>query len=132
MAHATDRWSFTNNFDIKQHRTIEERLQQLCALNPHCPVYVDTMKNHAYALNGALPERLYIVLDSVVVYEGGIEPHDYRPDEVKDWLTKYFKRHCVFYGVESWSGVLEWSHGVEFGGKFWSGSGCIYSVKARP
>ena len=23
------------------------------------------------------------------------------------------KRHCVFYGVESWSGVLEWSHRVE-------------------
>ena len=22
-------------------------------------------------------------------------------------------RHCVFYGVESWSGVLEWSHRVE-------------------
>ena len=21
--------------------------------------------------------------------------------------------HCVFYGVESWSGVLEWSHRVE-------------------
>ena len=24
-----------------------------------------------------------------------------------------YKWHCVFYGVESWSGVLEWSHGVE-------------------
>ena len=23
------------------------------------------------------------------------------------------KQHCVFYGVESWSGVLEWSIGVE-------------------
>ena len=26
-------------------------------------------------------------------------------------------RHCVFYGVESWSGVLEWRIGV----RFWSG-----------
>ena len=26
-------------------------------------------------------------------------------------------RHCVFYGVESWIGVLDWSHGVEY----WSG-----------
>ena len=25
--------------------------------------------------------------------------------------------HCVFYGVESWIGVLDWSHGVEY----WSG-----------
>ena len=26
--------------------------------------------------------------------------------------------HCVFYEVESWSGVLDWSHGVEY----WSGT----------
>ena len=26
-----------------------------------------------------------------------------------------FLWHCVIYGVESWSGVLEWSHGVDFG-----------------
>ena len=31
------------------------------------------------------------------------------------------KRHCVIYGVESWSGVLEWSHGVESWSGFWSG-----------
>ena len=27
-------------------------------------------------------------------------------------------RHCAIYGVDSWSGVLEWSHGVEFGVDF--------------
>ena len=31
------------------------------------------------------------------------------------------KRHCVINGVESWSGVLEWSLGVEFGVIIWSG-----------
>ena len=31
------------------------------------------------------------------------------------------ERHCVIYGVESWSGVLEWSHGVESWSEFWSG-----------
>ena len=31
------------------------------------------------------------------------------------------RRHCVIYGVESLSGVLEWSHGVEFWSGFWSG-----------
>ena len=29
--------------------------------------------------------------------------------------------HCVIYGVESWSGVLEWSHRVESWSGFWSG-----------
>ena len=92
-AHATDHWNFTNNFDIKQHRTIEERLeaaQQLCDLNPHCPVYVDTMDNNANAVYGAFPDRFYVILDSVVVYEGRSFP-EYKPDEVKDWLTNHFK-----------------------------------------
>ena len=31
--------------------------------------------------------------------------------------------HCVIYGVESWSGVLEWSHGMEFWSGLWSGMG---------
>ena len=35
--------------------------------------------------------------------------------------TVDFIGHCVIYGVESWSGVLEWSHGVEFWSGFWSG-----------
>ena len=34
-----------------------------------------------------------------------------------DWAKE---RYCVIYGVESWSGVLEWSHGVEFWSGFWS------------
>ena len=36
--------------------------------------------------------------------------------------------HCVFYGVESWSGVIEWS----LGGKCWSGSVGLNSNKASP
>ena len=30
-------------------------------------------------------------------------------------------RHCVIYGMESWSGVLEWSHGMESCSGSWSG-----------
>ena len=39
----------------------------------------------------------------------------------KVFSRKYFKRHCVIYRVESWSGVLEWSHRVESWSGFWSG-----------
>ena len=30
-------------------------------------------------------------------------------------------RNCVIYGVESWSGVLECSHGVGFWSGLWGG-----------
>ena len=36
-------------------------------------------------------------------------------------LYIFLERHCVIYGVESWSGVLEWSLGVEPWSGFWSG-----------
>ena len=28
--------------------------------------------------------------------------------------------HCVFYGLESWIGVLVWSHGMEYWSGYWS------------
>ena len=95
-AHANDQWRLENNTYnyIKQHQKMEERLaaaEELCKLDPHCPVYVDTMKNEAIARYGALPERLFIALDSVIVYEGKPGPHGYSPDEVQDWLKKHFR-----------------------------------------
>ena len=36
-------------------------------------------------------------------------------------VLRVFTGHCVIYGVESWSGVLAWSHGVESWSGFWSG-----------
>ena len=36
--------------------------------------------------------------------------------------------HCVSYGVESWFGVLDWSHGVEY----WSGTlECNWSAMCK-
>ena len=65
--------------------------KQLRDLNLHCPVYVDKMENEANFLYGAMPERLYIILDSIVVYEGDTGPYKYKVAEVYDWLNKYFK-----------------------------------------
>ena len=57
-----------------------------------CPVVVDSMHDTANRLYGAFYERLYIVLDGVVVYEGGYGPEYYNMDEVEVWLNRYSGR----------------------------------------
>jgi len=48
------------------------------------------MKDEASNAYGAHPERLYIILDGKIVYQGGLGPMDYHPEEVDSWLEKYF------------------------------------------
>ena len=47
---------------------------------------VDLMDNKAGTAYAAMPERLYIVLDGKIVYEGLQGPFDYRLDEVEEYL----------------------------------------------
>lgn len=93
-AHASDGWKFANNYDIKHHRTIEDRIAAARVLNdlkPHCPVFVDNMSGEANRLYGALPDRFFIILDGIIVFEGKLGPWRYKPQEVNDWLVKYFR-----------------------------------------
>ena len=39
-------------------------------------------------------------------------------ERIKVCQRQIISRHCVIHGVESWSGVLEWSLGVDFGVDF--------------
>lgn len=69
---SVDDWAFGNNIDIKQHRTLEERLaaaQSLIKENPLCPVTVDVMTNVTDSKYGALPERLYVLQGGRVIYK---------------------------------------------------------------
>ena len=50
------------------------------------------MAGHLVQRYGAWPERLYIVIDGVVVYKGGMGPFDYRLYEVRQWLEDRFGR----------------------------------------
>ena len=52
---------------------------------------VDKMDDQANKLYGGLFERLYIILNSVVVYAGERGPLGYKVEEVNDWLTKYLR-----------------------------------------
>lgn len=68
----TDGWAFTNNFNINQHQSLEDRLsaaQVLVEKEPLCPVVVDEMNDVTAVKYGALPERLYVLQVGKVVYK---------------------------------------------------------------
>ncbi|KAF4099964.1 hypothetical protein G5714_020090 [Onychostoma macrolepis] len=52
-------------------------------------VVVDTMENSSNSAYGAYFERLYILKDERVVYQGGRGPEGYRISELRDWLERY-------------------------------------------
>ncbi|XP_061636219.1 type I iodothyronine deiodinase isoform X2 [Phyllopteryx taeniolatus] len=86
-----DGWAFTNNIRIRKHRSLEDRMaaaQILIREDPLCPVVVDQMSNTASAEYGALPERLYVLREGKVLYEGGMGPWGYSPQEVRSVLEK--------------------------------------------
>uniref|UniRef100_A0AAY4BDJ7 Iodothyronine deiodinase n=1 Tax=Denticeps clupeoides TaxID=299321 RepID=A0AAY4BDJ7_9TELE len=90
-AHATDEWAFGNNVDIKQHKTLEERLraaQMLVREDPRCPVVVDDMSDVTAIKYAALPERLYVLQGGTVIYKGDRGPWGYSPAEVRLVLQK--------------------------------------------
>ena len=91
-AHASDGWKFENNFDINIHRTIEDRIkaaEMLANLHVKSTIVVDTMSNEANANYGGLYERLYILRNGVIEYQGERGPVGYKLQEVEQWLTKY-------------------------------------------
>ena len=94
-AHATDGWMIPNNpYNIKIHRTLEERLiagrllKESRASTP-CPIVVDSMSDDANKAYGGLYERLYVVLDNRIVYQGRRGPSEYFIHEVQEWLHLY-------------------------------------------
>lgn len=91
-AHPSDGWTFKNNFDIHTHKGIQDRMKAVDILlkhQPNCPVVVDDMSNDINYKYGAMPERLYIVLNGKIVYLGERGPRGYHVEEVEEWLTKY-------------------------------------------
>lgn len=76
-SHSPDGWAFTNNIDINQHQSLEDRLsaaQILLKKDPLCPVVVDDMSDTSAIKYGALPERLYVLQAGKVIYKvrGGV------------------------------------------------------------
>ncbi|CAB1432558.1 unnamed protein product [Pleuronectes platessa] len=92
-AHPSDGWVSTDApFQIPKHRCLEDRLraaQLLLSEVPGSSVVVDNMDNSSNAAYGAYFERLYIVRDERVVYQGGRGPEGYQISGLRDWLQQY-------------------------------------------
>jgi len=94
-AHPEENEDFKNKFEIKIHQNLPERLdaaRELLNLDelPSGPFLVDNMKDEASRAYGAQPERLYIILDGRIVYQGGVGPWLYDTEEVNLWLENHF------------------------------------------
>lgn len=90
-AHPSDGWvSSDAPYQIPQHRCLEDRLCAARLLDVQgTAVAVDTMDNSSNSAYGAYFERLYILKDQRVVYQGGRGPEGYRISELRDWLECY-------------------------------------------
>ena len=77
---------------IPQHKTMKDRIEVANILQSNIPeaqVYADLFTNTAGKAYGAIPERLYVLLDGVVAYEGGEGPYNYDLDELREWLARF-------------------------------------------
>ena len=90
--HASDGWSFGNApHEVNHHKCLHDRLEAAKLLREYdipCTTVVDPMTNETASAYGATPDRLYIVQDELVVYEGGRGPANYHIEEVESWLKK--------------------------------------------
>jgi len=94
-AHPAERKHFSGNFDISTHNNMEDRVKAANTLLEKardslgdCTILVDPMDDRANLAYAALPERLYIVQDGNITYEGGIGPFFYNIEEVEKVLSK--------------------------------------------
>jgi len=94
-AHPAERGHFTDNYDIDTHKNMGDRLEAAQTLREKagkhlkgCTIMVDPMDDRANLAFAALPERLYVVREGRVVFEGGIGPFDYDISKVEEFLKK--------------------------------------------
>jgi hypothetical protein len=99
-AHPAERGHFRvggdgGNYDIDTHANIADRLNAATTLREEagealrgCKILVDPMDDRANLAYAALPERLYIVQDGQLIYQGGLGPFDYKISEVEAFLAK--------------------------------------------
>jgi len=94
-AHPTDGWAFKQNaYKIKSHASLSERrsaAEHVAKQLGNAPIdlFLDNMENTACLKYAANPERLYILYEGNIVYQGSKGPIGYKPEEVRTFLQKY-------------------------------------------
>ncbi|XP_046545755.1 thyroxine 5-deiodinase-like [Haliotis rubra] len=92
-AHPTDGWHFKSNaYCIESAKNMTDRAEAAKFLrdeNVRCPLVLDDVTDEAVTAYCSFPERLYIVLDGVIVLVGGIGPEEYDLQPVEEWLVAY-------------------------------------------
>jgi len=95
-AHPVDGWYIEPApFSISNHQSLKERFEAAELLKgvieDTVPIFVDNMKDEAALAYGAVPERLYIVRNGVVVYEGDEGPFGYSLAKMERSLIEIMK-----------------------------------------
>lgn len=79
---------------IANHENISDRINAAkrfrTDFNFPGEIVCDSFEDQVNERFGAWPERLYIIENGIVVYQGGMGPFDYKLAEVKDWLIERF------------------------------------------
>ena len=98
LAHPYDSGELPDSYEFKisTHKQFEERIkaaqsleQKFKSMNISCPLLVDFMEDKANKAYGALPERIYVLMNGKIAYMGGQGPFGYKINEVDDWLKNY-------------------------------------------
>lgn len=101
-AHASDGWTFGDangrggRWTVATHKSLEDRIKTcngwLESLGAVCKsqYYVDAMCDGTRLAYDSHPERLYVVEDGIVQYQGKAGPHGYDLNELEQWLAGRF------------------------------------------
>lgn len=90
-AHPADGWIVKHQRLLPVQNNISDRIDAASELQSMCPIipmYVDPFDNKICKAFAAYPERLYVVQDNVVRYQGKMGPFGYSVNEVETWLMK--------------------------------------------
>ena len=88
---------FSGNISIASHKNLDDRIKASQILleskssSDNYEIFVALMDNKACHQYAALPERLYVILDGKVIYEGKQGPFGYSLSGVEGLITKYSK-----------------------------------------
>uniref|UniRef100_A0A4W3J864 Iodothyronine deiodinase n=3 Tax=Callorhinchus milii TaxID=7868 RepID=A0A4W3J864_CALMI len=94
-AHPSDGWALRSRFQLRRHRSQEERcsaaglLAREFGLPAACGVVADLMDNNANRAYGVAFERLCVVQSQKIAYLGGKGPFFYNLNGVREWLERH-------------------------------------------